>query len=341
MGKIISIEKVLNSRCSSDFDGPEKNHWGIYKDQRPTRESINCILQCSKVPQYSKGQLLCTRARRLLWFDGKYLSLGFKKMPNPFEKRMLHIESGMQQEAIYLACTALGLGTCIHNIGVNGTKCGDKVITARHLILESLDCYETGKFSTAAPGPEVPFKRGKNLTEPMRDGDMPCLPELQRLALSNNNGSTADEKDISQLLWAAKGRTPHYVMSRPWGLTIPTWDGEQRYTDVYVVSKDGVFRYVNWAHGHPTHDIVKVRKCSHFRKKVNCLSQIEGGSFEIILCRNEKTARALWEVGYMLENMFLQAKSLKVSYKSKVFKHAEVSQMSRMGISEAVAAMIL
>jgi hypothetical protein len=61
----------------------------------------------------------------------------------------------------------------------------------------------------------------------------------------------------------------------------------------------------------------------------------------IILSRNEKTNRALWEVGYMLENMFLQAKSLGIAYKSKVFGEADIRRLQRIGIPEAVAAISL
>jgi len=59
------------------------------------------------------------------------------------------------------------------------------------------------------------------------------------------------------------------------------------------------------------------------------------------LSRNEKSNRSLWEVGYMLENMFLQAKSLGISYKSKVFTNDEIKKLERNGISEAVAALLL
>ena len=46
-------------------------------------------------------------------------------------------------------------------------------------------------------------------------------------ALLEGTWTRADKTKISQLLWAARGRTPHYVKSHPWGLTIPTWGGVQ------------------------------------------------------------------------------------------------------------------
>lgn len=338
MKEIVSIEIVLNSRCSCDFDGnPKENHWGAFlKDKHLSHEIIERILRCCRVPQYSDGKLL-------LWFEDEYLLLGFEKTNNPLETRLLHIESGMQQEAVYLACTALGLGTCIRNLGINGTEHEDKIVTTSHLILEKANSYETGKFSTAPPGPEKQFKKGKNLSEPKRDGNVECLPELEQLTLFKNGGTEADETDISQLLWAAKGRTPHYIKSHPWGLTIPTWGGGQDYTNVYLIKENKLFQYINWTTrffplwwkiGNPTHD-------TKFLKNINISSELDDANVAIILSRNEKTNRAFWEVGYMLENMLLQAKSLGISYKSKVFTKEEIGKLKRNEISEAVAALLL
>ncbi|MDH5266439.1 MAG: hypothetical protein OEW62_02030 [Candidatus Bathyarchaeota archaeon] len=349
MKEIVSIEKVLNSRCSCDFDGnPKQNHWGNFiKNKHPPQRIIKRVLRCCRVLQFSDGKLS-------IWFENEHLFLGFEKTNDLFETRLLHIESGMQQEAVYLACTALGLGTCIHNLGINGTEYKNKMATAKHLILEKADSYEAGKFSTAPPSPEKPFKKGKNLSEPERDGNVECLPELEELTLFRDTGTQADETDISQLLWAAKGRTPHYIKSHPWGLTIPTWGGGQNYTNVYLVKKNKLFRYINWttrflgAHaryaryarylswkiGYPTHDIKPLRN-------VNISDHLDGADIAIILSRNEKTNRALWEVGYMLENMFLQTKSLGISYKSKVFTKEEIGKLERNGISEAVAVLLL
>jgi hypothetical protein len=343
MDEIVSIEKVLNSRCSCDSDGnPRLNHWGKFiKDKHPSEETIDHVLRCcNKTPQFSNGKLLS-------WFESNYLFLGFEKTNDPFQTRLLHIESGMQHEAVYLACTALGIGTCISNLGINGTEYGNKMTTARHLILESAESYDEGRFTTASPGPEKIHIRSKNLPEPKRDGEVDCLPELERLPLSRNSGTQANKKDISQLLWAAKGRTPHYVKSHPWGLTIPTMKGGQNYTRVYLVKENELFQYKNWTTnlflrvrkfwsmvGNPTHDIKSL-------KNVKISPQLDDFGSAIILSRNEKTNRALWEVGYMLENMLLQTNSLGISYRLKVFTNDDVHRLERNGISEAVATILL
>lgn len=76
-------------------------------------------------------------------------------------------------------------------------------------------------------------------------------------------------------------------------------------------------------------------------RNVNISDHLDGADVAIILSRNEKSNRALWEVGYMLENMLLQAKSLGTSHKSKVFTKEEIGKLKRNEISEAVAALLL
>ena len=351
MKESVSIEKVLSSRRSCDFDGdPKNNHWGIFvEDENPSRKIKEHILRCCrKTPQFSDGKLS-------LWFEDKYLFLGFEETNDPFKNRLLHIESGMQHEAVYLACTALGFGSCIHNLGINGTKYGNRIATARHLILGTIESYKEGKLTSATPGPRKPFKEGKNLPPPRRKGNTECLYALERLSLSHDLGDAADETDISQMLWAAKGRTPHYIKSHPWGLTIPTWGGGQDYTTVYPVNENRLFRYVNWTTssytdwisgfvprarrywwkaGRPTHDIKFAGNVDISLKS----GYIKDG---IIIGRNEQTNRALWEIGYILENMFLQAKSLRISYKSMIFTRDETKELEKNGIFGAEAAVLL
>ena len=285
------------------------------------------------------------------WFKNGYLFLGFEKTKDPYTERVVHIENGMQHEAVYLACTAQGVGTCIHNQGIDGTEYGEKMATARHLIMEIADPYDSGKYTTKAPGPEKHFIAGKNLTEPLRDGQIDCLSQLENLATSKKSGSSAKEKDISQLLWAAKGRTPHCIkMNRwnfMWGLTIPTWGGIQDCTSVYLLKGKKLYNYINWTkefslmnrlfrekfrwtRGNPTHEI-------QFFRNADISSQIDGHEDAIILCQNEYTGRALWEIGYMLENMFLQATSLGISYASKIFSSDEIRWIEKKGMSGAVA----
>jgi len=344
---LVSIEKVLNSRCSSD-SGPTKSHFGTFTDKRPPEAVVDNVLDCLDIPRFSDGKLLH-------WFENGYLFLGFENSKDPNIQRLLHIESGMQHEAVYLACVAEGVGTCIHNQGIDGTQYGEKIATARHPIMEIADPYETGKFSTRAPGPQKSFVLGKNLTEPRRDGNIECITQLSKLATVSKSGRSPKEKDVSQLLWAAKGRTPHCVKvnrwNHMWGLTIPTWGGGQSYATAYLVMSGKLYAYVNWTkefslinrafreklrwtRGNPTHEI-------QFVKNVEMGSQMQGHEEAILLCQNESTGRALWEVGYMLENLLLQARSLGISYESRIFSADEISQLGKTGVANAVAAFFI
>jgi len=348
MKDLVSIEKVLNSRCSSERAGPRRSHFGTFIDKHPPEEIMNDILKYCNIPRFSDGELLH-------WFENEYLNLGFENPKDPNIQRLLQVESGMQHEAVYLGCAAEGVGACIHNQGINGTQYKEKTATAKQLIMEIADPYEAGKFSTKAPGPQKPFAPGQNLPEPHRDGHIECITQLSKLTTSSKSGSSATEKDISQLLWAARGRTPHCVKinrwNLMWGLTIPTWGGSQNYTNVCFVTGSELYVYVNWTkefslmnrlfreelrltRGNPTHD-------TKFVRNVNIGSQMHGHEEGILLCQNENTGRALWEVGYMLENMFLQAKSLGISYESKIFSPDEASRLNELGIANVVAAVFI
>jgi hypothetical protein len=345
--ELVSIEKVLNSRCSSDF-AHSKSHFGTFTGKHLPEEMTNQIIHLCNIPRFTDGRLV-------QWFKNGYLFLGFENPHDPHKLRLLHIESGMQQEAIYLGCVAKGVGTCIHNQGINGTQYGKNTATASHLIMEMANPYEEGKFSTRAPGPQKPFVPGKNLSEPRRDGDIDCIAQLPKLTPYSKSGSSATERDVSQLLWAARGRTPHYVKfnkwRQMWGLTIPTWGGGQNYTSVYLVKSSKLYAYLNWTkafslmnrlfldklgwtRGNPTHEIL-------FDRNVDLSSQMYGYDKAIVLCQNENTGRALWEVGYMLENMLVQAKSLGISYESKIFSENEISQLSKIGIANPIAVLFI
>jgi hypothetical protein len=133
-----------------------------------------------------------------------------------------------------------------------------------------------------------------------------------------------------------------------WGLTIPTWGGGQNYTTAYLVLGNKLYEYVNWIQdsslmsrlfqnrlqGNPTHDI-------RFARNVDVNSQLCRSEKAIVLCQNENTGRALWEIGYMLENMFLQAQSLGISYEAKIFSDDEISKLCNDGVANAVAALFI
>ena len=57
----------------------------------------------------------------------------------------------------------------------------------------------------------------------------------------------------------------------------------------------------------------------------------------IIIGRNEEFSRALWEVGYQLMNLLLQAHSLGIIYHAELLDEARKGLLSRIGINDPVA----
>jgi hypothetical protein len=94
----VSIEKVLNSRCSGEDPGPMKSHFGTFTDKRPQQAAIDCILSSLSIPRFSSEKLLD-------WFKDGNLVLGFQNSENQDLQRILHVESGMQHQVVSLAAS--------------------------------------------------------------------------------------------------------------------------------------------------------------------------------------------------------------------------------------------
>jgi len=345
--EITSIETVLNSRCSSGFEvGINKRHWGILTSKIPEATKINKILSLLQIPRFSEGKLQN-------WFEGERLFLGFQADNDTVVNRILNIESGMQQQALNLYCTAFKLGLGTINQGIDGTPYGEKIAATSYIIRETLPSYKRGFFTTSKPGQPRSFKSSKKLSAPVRESKQDFFTNMPSLTSSSNKGSQASEHDKSQLLWAAKGRTPHLirlqVLKMMWGLTIPTWKGGQDYTRVHLITGKKNYLYTNltkgiipksivpqqisWIQGRPTHDLEQTGE-------INIDNMLDGFNNAIILCNNENTNKSLWEIGYMLENLFLQAKSLQIIFKSKIFSQSEIQEIGNKGLSNPVAAVM-
>ncbi len=221
-GHGISLEKALNSRCTSDEDGnPRKFHWGMFDPlKRITPDQVAEVARLAKVPRFTDG-VLSVRVK------GNVLTVVVApKTSSSLDGAM--VEGGMMQQAICLVCSALGIGNVFENMGVSGTKINDREIGTVELVLDAmLPGYGGSYWTDAAPeGGPAPSSAGFPL--PRRDGGKPLVDILGGLKAENSNGREASSGDIGQMLWAARGRTPHYVKSEPRGMTIPTWGGTRR-----------------------------------------------------------------------------------------------------------------
>lgn len=333
-GPGISVETALNSRCTSDYDGdPRHFHWGIFdRAGKLLPEQVGQIVSHAHIPSFTGGRPRIKVEESTLTFSIDQRAAG------PTREWMM-VESGMQQQAVGLICAALGVGYVFSTLGTGGTRIsGEEFATVRIKVDPMKPSYDGKYWSTSPPAGSKPWKSG-NLPDPGREGGKALLPVLKELKTSNNAGVHADTKRLGQLLWAARGRTPHYYKSDPWGLTIPTYQGIQTISEIQVLSGDRLSRYTNWKDNKPTHALEEVRKVNEraikavrdrYRPK-NCF---------LILCRNEDLERALWEVGYQLLNLMVQAASLGLSYEAFLLDENGKRLFQDVGVKDPVAAFL-
>ncbi|MHB0999538.1 MAG: hypothetical protein ACYC27_09850 [Armatimonadota bacterium] len=313
-----SVETALNSRCSSDHDGNPMNfHWGMYNSDEPVHpEYIHALERGLQVPRFTFHELHAE-------LDERPIVLSMSNDVKGIDREWLHIESGMQHQAAHLVCAALGLGTCILNLGTDGKVLRDGRLGTARMSLEMMTpSYNGSMWSADAPNNWV---TNPSLPEPKRDGPMPLLKAVED-ASTSGKGRLTDQQDISQLLWAARGRTPHYYMSKPWGLTIPTWAGGQNIAALYFTDSNGTCKYVNWADDKPAHMLEKIGGCVFTDSQA-----------QIIMGVNENTGRALWEVGYMLESLILQATALNIRYDANLLPAETRAIYESCGVKNARA----
>lgn len=321
-GERISVELALNSRCTSDNDGdPETFHWGMFDPSaRLSPEQVNRIVRLAENCRIADG-------RSKVEAHNASLTFSLDAAGTRHEREIAMIESGMQQQAVCLTCAALGIGMVFESQGPDGTQAStEKFITTKMRLGAMKPSYNGAFWNASTPEKERPWVMG-NLPDPTRNGRTPLLTALGNLRVANRNGAVTSTSNLSQLLWAARGRTPHLYKSSPWGLTIPTWQGLQNISSVYVAADSGLYRYVNWKNGHPTHRLEAEKNPPRFDRLRDLLPS---SNCFVILATNEPQARALWEVGYQVLNIVLQASALGIKYRTLVL--SEQDQVAFSGV---------
>lgn len=330
-GPAISVETALNSRCTSDYDGdPEKFHWGMFdKTKKLSDDQIKKVMHLAKIPRFTVEKVEIQSERNMLTFIVDNHASGI-------EKDWIMVESGMQQQAVGLVCAALGVGMIFKNLGKDGTPISGTEYASVKIKLDPMKPTYNGSFwSTLPPAGTNPWVRG-NLPDPIRDGDKPLTSTLTSLRIENKGSIIATEESISQLLWAARGRTPHLYKSKPWGMTIPTWAGEQRISSVYLISNNKLSKYINWDNDRPTHSLSVLNKFDD--QLLGELSRLFSPHRKfIILGKNEHFARALWEVGYQLLNLTVQARGLDIGYQAALLDETQKKILGDIGIHDPIA----
>jgi hypothetical protein len=327
-GKRISVETALNSRCTSDYDGnPEIFHWGMFdREKKLSEDHINEVIELSRIPRFTQIGMSVNVKENILT-----LSVDTKALSGDDRKKVM-IENGMLQQSICLVCAALGIGMVFNAFKNKEKQLGKNSHDTIRLVLDaSLPPYDGSFWTAGAPANRKPWRPG-NLPGPQRDGGLPLIEVLSTLQTAET-GLAADESELSQLLWAARGRTPHLYKSKPWGMTIPTSGGQQNNSSVFVLKKRHVFRYANWDSNRPTHALMPVGELT--TKDFESLDDLIAYSDVcIILAGNQDNDKTLWEIGYQLLNTMLQAKSLGISYKAHILDDNQSSRMRIPGIHQ-------
>lgn len=330
-GQAVSVEKALNSRCNSDYDGIQKKfHWGLFDPGRKlSSEQVGQVTNHALIPRFSKGKVQIRT-------EVSTLSFVIDERSSGHERDWLMIESGMQQQAVCLVCAALGIGCVFRSHGKDGTVIPGGERENIRIRLDPMKASYGGSYwSDQVPEGSRPWRKG-NLPDPIRDTSRPLTAALEEVKTELAGGRKASDGDLGQILWAARGRTPHYYKSTPWGLTIPTWGGEQNISGVHVVTGGSNLRYVNWERGRPTHSLEPMKSVDD--RQHRDIVRLAGGMDRLLVfSRNEEFARALWEIGYQLMNALVQAHSLGVRYTAVLLNEEGKQLFKEAGIDNAEA----
>jgi hypothetical protein len=334
-GEKVSVEKALNSRCTSDNDGDTtKFHWGKFDRWRElTDAQADKVVSIARIPRFTEAAPIIKRNANILTFTSAKTKPG---VPQSWAM----VENGMLQQAVCLVCSSLGVGMVFSNLGKDGMWVSDSEYAAIDIRIGAMEpSYEGAYWTPLPPAGKNPWQKG-NLPDPVRDGQKPLLSILGDVKTENRDGALATEQSISQLLWAGRGRTPHLYNSKPWGMTIPTWAGEQNISGLHLVSEEKLFRYANWSDKQPTHSLLQLKTIKPGEVK-EILARFSASLALIVINKNEQFARALWEAGYQLMNMLLQASSLNISYGAFLLREKDKEKLERIGVADPVAVMAL
>jgi len=334
-GPLVSAELAMNSRCTSDYDDNQKTfHWGMFdKENKLSPSQIAEVVNLSKIARFTNKSARINIKDNMLTFtiDGKASGI---------EREWLMIESGMQQQAVGLVCAALGVGMVFRNSGKNGKQASeDEYETIKIKLDAQKPSYGGAYWSNLKPSGWKEWEKG-NLPDPIRNGNNSLISTLSELRKENIGSTEITDIQIGQLLWAARGRTPHLYKSRPWGMTIPTWAGKQDIAEVNFITKSNYYRYENWKNNKPTHNLVVIGEIIEKNWK-QILKHFIIQTGIIILKKNENTGRALWEIGYQLQNLIIQASSLSTGYRAVLLDQDEKKLINSIGIENGIAAMVI
>jgi hypothetical protein len=326
-GRKTSVEIALNSRCNSDYDdNPKHFHWGMFdRHAKLTDQQVEEVVNLAKMPCFTEKSVG-------IGVNGRLLTLFIQPDLSGIERDWVMIESGIQQQAVGLVCSALGVGMVFNNLGEGGTNISaSRFGTVRIRIDAMKPSYGSSWWTSSVPDGVKPWKSG-NLAEPARDGRVALVSILADVEAKHRGSAQLTDQHFSQMLWAAKGRTPHLYKSKPWGMTIPIWTDKTEITTVYALRDNRLSKYLNWENNRPTHSLESLGRVGE--QALNQLWEAFNPHKDfIILASNDRLARGEWEVGYELLNIMVQAKALDISYVTYLLNQEQRKILERSGIS--------
>ncbi len=326
------LELALNSRCTCDYDGhQELFHWGLFDEERTlTAEQVGLAVARLRIPRFLDRPLPVRS-------NGRRVTFAVDRRTSDELRDWLMIESGMQQQAMCLLCSARGVGMVFHNLGTDGRPVSATEHGTVQMELDAMKpSYGSSYWTDDMPMTGRPWVPG-GLPNPDRRGTLPLTATLVEAETHHQGKAPITGEGLGQVLWAARGRTPHLYKSRHWGLTIPTWGGKQDVTRVHLLAERTAHVYLNWADGSPTHTLSPVLE---FHAKVaDGIRRVLQPAEKIIVIERVRTeAYALWETGGQLLNMILQAHNLNLTYRAVLLNAEQRAIFRQVGIEHAAAA---
>jgi hypothetical protein len=189
----------------------------------------------------------------------------------------------------------------------------------------------------------VPESEEGWLPDPKTTGDDALETVLANLKYTSNFDKTnLTKQQISQILWAGYGCTPHVSSNGRMGLTVPSAIARYYLTGtIYLVNENGVYRYHN---RNPDTDLttrdhrLERIKSGDVRDSLqSAVSGLSQASCYVILCLDSSYAGqefAQLEVGFVAGNMLIQASAIDLGchFKTKLTSVEQKAIQTTTGI---------
>lgn len=181
-----------------------------------------------------------------------------------------------------------------------------------------VNCYGQMPSAIGIKSNSVAVSSDKSLPGPVVDGSI-ILEDAMREPLFGDAFTDEDLsiEEISQLLWAAYGCTPHYINSKA-GLTVASWNAKYFLTGrIYIVRSGSVDKYhmrqssgAENTQDHRLEQLIQEDRRSQLRSALPRISQSAPVYF--VFCADSTSRERLLEAGYCGSSALLQATAMNI-----------------------------